>query len=663
MIRVYRYGLLPPILNVRIVADQMRLVHRYRNVLIEIERERRIEVAELLAGHPDGAELQSQIGALVAERDAARAAIKVARAAARARSDDGSQRAHVRELGARIAELRAKAKAARREFAQDAAVRAGLAEIAARAADRAKAARKTCGVYWGTYLLAEQAMDAAKKAATPPEFVSRRPGGAVSVQLQGGVSVDELGGDTQLQVRPHLASGQSRPSTHDCNRILRVRVASDERSPVWAEWPIRMHRPLPDGVRIKVATVSCRHHGSRVEWSVAITVDNAMNITVTKLGGSITQAVVSSWLKQVGDRISAGEPVAELETDGTAIQVPSPAAGVLLEQRVQVGATVEVGDVIGVVETHAYASTAPPGGVCALNLGFALRPDGIRVGYVVGDDGHEQEILMPDQIRRSIDKADSIRGFRDRDLNALKIELRAWISGQPEDGVPEWFVLRTSRLALWRSPGAFAALREQWQRGWWDDGDAGYAIIDRWFARDLHLERYETGMRRTALRRRTDHYRVVAATLARRYRTLVVDDTDLREFQESPATESEDVERAPVKRQQRLAAGSELRSAMVNAFHGRVVKLSSADVTVVHAACGHRNARVLDSRELVCGGCGVPHDQDANACRNLLRERLGADGGGEIARAAKAADRKPSRGERLSAARRRGRIDSAARTD
>jgi hypothetical protein len=36
VIRVYRYGLLPPILNVRIVADQMRLVHRYRNVLIDV---------------------------------------------------------------------------------------------------------------------------------------------------------------------------------------------------------------------------------------------------------------------------------------------------------------------------------------------------------------------------------------------------------------------------------------------------------------------------------------------------------------------------------------------------------------------------------------------------------------------------------------------------
>jgi hypothetical protein len=169
-------------------------------------------------------------------------------------------------------------------------------------------------------------------------------------------------------------------------------------------------------------------------------------------------------------------------------------------------------------------------------------------------------------------------------------------------------------------------------------------------------------MRRTALRRRTDCYRVTAAALARRYRALVIDDTDLREFQRSPATESEDVERAAVKRQQRLAAGSDLRSALINAFRGRVVRLSAADVTVVHAACGHRNARV-DSRELTCGGCGATYDQDANACRNLLREQSGAGEDGATARGAKLTDRKPSRGERLSAARRRAIPKEIARND
>ena len=44
-----------------------------------------------------------------------------------------------------------------------------------------------------------------------------------------------------------------------------------------------------------------------------------------------TQAVVRSWLKQVGDRVEINDPLVELETDKVAVEVPAPAAGVLRE--------------------------------------------------------------------------------------------------------------------------------------------------------------------------------------------------------------------------------------------------------------------------------------------------------------------------------------------
>jgi len=83
------------------------------------------------------------------------------------------------------------------------------------------------------------------------------------------------------------------------------------------------------------------------------------DLVVPALGESITEAVVSSWLKQVGDAVAADEPVAELETDKITVQLPSPVAGVLAEQKVAVGATVRVGDVIGAVEAGA-ARAQPP---------------------------------------------------------------------------------------------------------------------------------------------------------------------------------------------------------------------------------------------------------------------------------------------------------------
>jgi len=79
------------------------------------------------------------------------------------------------------------------------------------------------------------------------------------------------------------------------------------------------------------------------------------DLVVPPLGESITEAVVSTWLKQVGDAVAADEPVAELETDKITVQLPSPVAGVLAAQSAKTGATVKVGEVIGAVEGGAQA--------------------------------------------------------------------------------------------------------------------------------------------------------------------------------------------------------------------------------------------------------------------------------------------------------------------
>ena len=74
------------------------------------------------------------------------------------------------------------------------------------------------------------------------------------------------------------------------------------------------------------------------------------DLVVPQLGESISEAVVAKWLKKVGDAVADGEPVAELETDKITVQLPSPVAGALAEQRAAEGATVKVGEVIGAVE-------------------------------------------------------------------------------------------------------------------------------------------------------------------------------------------------------------------------------------------------------------------------------------------------------------------------
>ncbi len=73
-------------------------------------------------------------------------------------------------------------------------------------------------------------------------------------------------------------------------------------------------------------------------------------VKVPTLGESVTEATIGEWLKKPGDPVKVDEPIASLETDKVAIEVPSPVAGVMGAQAVEVGATVEVGAVIATIE-------------------------------------------------------------------------------------------------------------------------------------------------------------------------------------------------------------------------------------------------------------------------------------------------------------------------
>ena len=72
-------------------------------------------------------------------------------------------------------------------------------------------------------------------------------------------------------------------------------------------------------------------------------------ILVPVLGESITEATVSKWLKNKGDKVEADEPIVELETDKVNLEVPSPVSGVLLEINSKDGSIVEVGALLGSV--------------------------------------------------------------------------------------------------------------------------------------------------------------------------------------------------------------------------------------------------------------------------------------------------------------------------
>jgi len=76
----------------------------------------------------------------------------------------------------------------------------------------------------------------------------------------------------------------------------------------------------------------------------------ATEVKVPTLGESITEATLGQWLKAPGEAVKQDEPIASLETDKVAIDVPSPVAGTMGEQLAKVGDNVAVGAVIARIE-------------------------------------------------------------------------------------------------------------------------------------------------------------------------------------------------------------------------------------------------------------------------------------------------------------------------
>ena len=82
-------------------------------------------------------------------------------------------------------------------------------------------------------------------------------------------------------------------------------------------------------------------------------------IVIPAMGESVTEGTIGTWLKAVGEAVAMDEPIVEVETDKVAVEIPSPVAGVLIEQMVAEGDTVEIGALIAKIDTEGAATVAP----------------------------------------------------------------------------------------------------------------------------------------------------------------------------------------------------------------------------------------------------------------------------------------------------------------
>lgn len=552
-----------------LAMDQLWLRHRYYCDLLEVHRGRRAaeRERELALG------LDVATRDLAAATDRCKAALKAAKAARAAQGVRRNPPEHARAVAA--------AKAARKEAR--AALRAKRADLREQTqadrdaiGERFLAMRrslrrhysKILGLRHGTYTAVEAAVDAACRSTplwdthgnpSDPRFPAYTGEGSIGVQVQGGMSVDELLGGAHRQVQ--LSITGSRRSGKEYG-VLRVRVGSDaNRDPIWAEWPIVLHRRFPLKARIKRVMVSRRMTGTTEHWSTEFTVDDSASGPAERCGDDVV-AMDLGWrreseaLRVVAWRDERGNH-GLLRLDPAVLERLQKADGIR---------AVRDKNMLAAVQT-----------LCAQLGGMALPP-----------------WFREQTSRRSKRRPTSAQALA---------RVRQWSSQR-----------RLARLCLrWRrnrfdgDEAAFDAL-EAWRKRdkhlWnYEAGCRRHALNDR-------REAYRVFGARMA---RT--YRVV---VFERFdlRSMATKPTDgSRDDHQSEAA----------RKSRHRAAPSEVRRCIADAFRsrgGEVVAVPAAWSTQDCPACGYEqvwDAAASITRRPPCPRCGCELDQDDGACIVLLR--------------------------------------------
>ncbi len=132
-----------------------------------------------------------------------------------------------------------------------------------------------------------------------------------------------------------------------------------------------------------------------------------IEIKVPQLSESVTEATLLEWRKQVGEAVTEGENLVDVETDKVVLDLPAPKSGVLTKIIRKAGEKVTSNEVVALLDTEAAAAApaekakaAPPATPSARKL---AREHGIEAGAVPGTGPHG--VVTREDVRAAVQKA------------------------------------------------------------------------------------------------------------------------------------------------------------------------------------------------------------------------------------------------------------------
>jgi pyruvate/2-oxoglutarate dehydrogenase complex dihydrolipoamide acyltransferase (E2) component len=121
--------------------------------------------------------------------------------------------------------------------------------------------------------------------------------------------------------------------------------------------------------------------------------DQLVEVTMPKMGISVSEGTIVEWRKQPGDWVEADETIADVTTDKIDVEIPSPASGRIARLVVEQGDTVDVGATIAEIDSSAKPGEAHP------EEDDAPEPDAPEP-----DEGPDRSSFYSPVVRRIADK-------------------------------------------------------------------------------------------------------------------------------------------------------------------------------------------------------------------------------------------------------------------
>jgi hypothetical protein len=270
-------------------------------------------------------------------------------------------------------------------------------------------------------------------------------------------------------------------------------------------------------------------------------------------------------------------------------------------------------------------------GVVALDPGWAMgtlpAADGrLRVGALTNEAGEFKELALPPEYMSQVEQARRLQSIIDKETNVLIPKVQEWLDKHSDQSelrahFQSALLAHGNAKRRQREAGGFRHLiKAEWaiRNGAKQDDPALRTALEGWYKSFRHHDEWMRNLADQNDARKLHLYRNWAAQAAKMYHTVVIDDCDLRKAAEAPAAEKDKAQVAGGQRQ--VAAPSLLVGAFVNAFQsaGGDVRWVIGKTSRTCSQCGHENPALGASREFRCEQCSYVTDRELNSGRNLI---------------------------------------------